>query len=125
MSDKPKSRKSQASKLRLRGFARRLRRNMTGAERALWRLIRKRQLAGYRFLRQKPIAGFICDFVCVARKVIIEVDGGYHDDPLVKDRDARRDIALSDSGYTVLRFRNEECLQRPSMVLQAIYQTLT
>ena len=61
-------------------IARRLRVNQTDAETVLWNRIRNRQIDGYKFVRQVPILGYICDFVCREKRLIIEVDGGQHND---------------------------------------------
>jgi very-short-patch-repair endonuclease len=58
--------------------ARRLRKDMTDAERALWRVLRDRRMAGWRFRRQEPIDRYIVDFGCFEARLIIEVDGGQH-----------------------------------------------
>ena len=55
-----------------------LRKNMTDAERKMWQNLRNRQVGGYKFRRQKPIGPYIVDFVCLEKKIIIEVDGGQH-----------------------------------------------
>ena len=59
-------------------IARRLRVNQTDAEALLWKHIRNRQIDGHKFVRQQPIAGYICDFVCREKLLVIEVDGGQH-----------------------------------------------
>ena len=56
-------------------FVRDLRANMTDAERRLWFLLRNRQLDGHKFRRQHPIGTFVGDFVCIERRLIIELDG--------------------------------------------------
>ena len=61
-------------------IARRLRVNQTDAETVLWNRIRNRQIDGYKFVRQVPILGYICDFVCREQRLIIEVDGGQHNE---------------------------------------------
>src|SRR5690348_15259997 len=61
-------------------FARRLRRDVTDAERKLWHHLRRRQLLGDRFRRQFPIGPYIVDFACLETKLIIEVDGSQHFD---------------------------------------------
>jgi very-short-patch-repair endonuclease len=58
--------------------ARTLRRDSTDAERAMWRLLRSRQLAGYKFRRQLPIGPYIADFACFASRLVVELDGGQH-----------------------------------------------
>ena len=67
--------------------ARDLRQRSTDAERALWMHLRNRQLAGCKFRRQVPIGEYIIDFVCLERKVVIEVDGGHHQEQAPYDTD--------------------------------------
>jgi len=62
----------------IKHHARKLRKNMTDAERLLWQHLRNRQLGGYKFRRQRPIGPYIVDFVCLEKKLVIEVDGGQH-----------------------------------------------
>src|SRR5271169_2746959 len=62
-----------------RDRGRALRREMTEAERRIWRILRARQIDGYRFRRQVPLGRYIADFVCHEARVIVEVDGGQHD----------------------------------------------
>lgn len=96
-------------------LARKLRNNPTPAERKLWSVLRKRRLNGYRFLRQKPIIYnqrnsevyfFIADFYCAEKKLVIEVDGGYHNNQ--KEYDKNRDLVIRQLGLTVLRIKNDE-----------------
>ena len=75
----------------LRERAKQMRREMTPAERKLWYALRDRRLIGYKFRRQMPVGKYIADFVCLNPKVIIEVDGGQHDD---NTYDKRRDTWL-------------------------------
>ncbi|MBI4795626.1 MAG: DUF559 domain-containing protein [Deltaproteobacteria bacterium] len=56
--------------------ARALRQRMTDAERRLWHHLRDRQLGGWKFRRQHPVGPFIVDFICLEKKVVIEVDAG-------------------------------------------------
>jgi len=69
--------------------ARRLRKSPTFTEAALWPLLRDRAVAGLRFRRQVPIGDYVCDFVCLSARLIVEVDGGIH--RLHLERDRRRD----------------------------------
>jgi len=85
--------------------ARRLRRNQTLAEKALWKLVRNRRLGGFKFLRQLPIDRYFADFVCEAGKLIVELDGAVHDGR--EDHDARRTQILELFGYMVLRVPSE------------------
>src|SRR5439155_20949216 len=61
-----------------RGQARKLRNNPTDAEKVLWKHLRLRQVEGHKFRRQQPLGPYIVDFVCLDRKLIVEVDGGQH-----------------------------------------------
>ena len=88
--------------------ARKLRKNMTPQERKIWSIIKNRQFYGYRFRRQFPIGKYIVDFVCRETKIIIEIDGGQHNEPKDILYDKERTEYLNKSGYTVLRFWNNE-----------------
>ena len=98
--------------------ARRLRSNATLCERKLWRFLRARRLGGHRFRRQYPIAGHIADFACVEARVVVELDGNQHADDRVYD--ALRTRRMETNGYRVLRFWNNELLQRRDEVLGVI-----
>ncbi|MFZ0270131.1 endonuclease domain-containing protein [Caulobacter sp.] len=102
--------------------ARRLRQNQTLAEKALWKLVRNRQLGGYRFLRQVPIDRYFADFVCEAGKLIVELDGAVHEER--EDYDERRTQTLELFGYVVLRFPNERVLADPGAVGEDILAVL-
>jgi len=104
------------------GIARRLRINQTDAETALWNRIRNRQIDGHKFVRQMPIDKYICDFVCRERLLIIEVDGGQHNESAA---DVIRDRRLSEEGYKVLRFWNNDVLGNIDGVLEVIQTTLS
>jgi len=103
------------------GFARRLRRDMTDAERKLWHHLRRRQLLGYRFRRQFPIGPYIVDFACLEVNLVIEVDGSQHFDAT---GDVARTQWLHEFGFQVLRFWNNDVLIRAHQVLAVIYETL-
>lgn len=99
-----------------------LRKNPTEAERKLWAHLRLRQLGGYKFRRQHPIGPYIADFICIERKLIIEVDGGQHDDN--KFYDSKRDKWLENKGFRVLRFWNNEVSTYIETVLAVIASEL-
>src|SRR5688500_16803964 len=80
-------------------LARKLRNNATDAEKHLWRSISNRQLGGCKFSRQMPVAGFICDFICRERRLIVEVDGGQHDTQARRDQERTR--SLEAEGFRV------------------------
>jgi very-short-patch-repair endonuclease len=91
---------------------------MTPAEHALWQAIRGRRLGGLKFRRQHPLGPFVVDFVCPPRKLVIELDGEVHDDRVGYDE--ARTEQLSEYGYRVLRFRNQEVLMNLGAVLTRI-----
>jgi very-short-patch-repair endonuclease len=100
----------------LKHRARELRRNMTDAERLLWRGLRRRFL-GAQFRRQVPIGHYIVDFACLRRKLVVEIDGGQH---LGSAADALRDRSLREQGFQVLRFWNHEVMKNERGVLEVI-----
>lgn len=88
--------------------ARALRRQLTNAERKLWSILRQRQLDGLKFRRQVPIGPYIADFVCLERRLIIEVDGGQH--AVAMDEDAARTDWLRAQDFRIIRFWNNDVL---------------
>jgi very-short-patch-repair endonuclease len=100
-----------------------LRSDTTFAEGVLWQALRAEGLPGLRFRRQHAIGRVILDFYCPAVRLAIEVDGGIHDDPAQAERDQARTEALNALGIRVIRFRNEEVVQRLPSVLDRIRQT--
>ncbi len=88
--------------------ARNLRKNSTTQEQKLWELIRNRKLNGLKFVRQYPIGNYIVDFACRQKKIIIELDGGQHNEDANIVYDTERTKYLEDSGYKVIRFWNNE-----------------
>lgn len=88
--------------------ARELRKNMTPQERKLWNIIKNKQFYGYRFRRQFPIGRYIVDFVCRETKIIIEIDGGQHNQPEDIKYDKIRGEFLASEGYQVVRFWNND-----------------
>ena len=98
--------------------ARALRRRQTTAEDVLWQAIRGHKLAGLKFRRQQPMGPYIVDFYCLARNLVIEVDGEIHDQQ--QEYDAARTEYLEAHGATVMRFRNNEILDALPVVLDRI-----
>ncbi|MDO5091357.1 MAG: endonuclease domain-containing protein [Cardiobacteriaceae bacterium] len=99
-------------------FARQLRKNMTDAERHLWRRLRGKQLHGIKFRRQQSIGEYIVDFVSLEHALVIELDGGQH--AVQQHYDAARSAFLQAQGYHVLRFWNHDVLQQTEAVLESI-----
>ena len=89
-------------------------------KRSLWQALRGRRLAGLKFRRQHPFGPFVLDMFCVEPQLVIEVDGGIHATPEQADYDAARTEYLADRGLRVLRFTNEEVMQKLAEVLSRI-----
>jgi very-short-patch-repair endonuclease len=106
------------------GFARELRQKHTDAEKSLWMKLRDRQLEGVKFRRQQPVGAYIVDFASFERKVIVEIDGGQHNEERTKERDEERTMRLEERGYRIVRFWNNEVLTNPEGVLERIRETL-
>ena len=98
-----------------------LRENYTEAEKLLWEYLRNKK-TGYRIRKQHVIYNFITDFVCLSRKVVIELDGKIH--LRQKEYDELRTNTLNEKGYKVIRFTNEEVLTNPENVAIQIKETL-
>jgi very-short-patch-repair endonuclease len=95
-----------------------LRKNPTVAEKCLWQHLRRRQMFEHKFRRQHPVGPYIVDFICLEKKLVVEVDGGQHLDQEAYDE--RRSRFLQEKGYRVLRFWNNQVLQQIQTVLRAI-----
>jgi very-short-patch-repair endonuclease len=93
----------------LKQFAKENRQNETLAEMVLWKFLRGDQL-GIHFRRQHIIGEFIADFICLPLRLIIELDGGYHQLPTQQINDAERTDWLESKGFKVIRFSNEEII---------------
>jgi len=104
--------------------ARTLRKTMSNAERRLWHALRARQLDGVRFRRQHPIGRYIVDFVCLERRLVVEVDGAQHAETNQIAHDARRDRWLEAEGYRVMRVPTAEVRGNIAGVLDTIWGTL-
>ena len=103
--------------------AREMRQNPTEAESVLWNYLSGDKL-GAHFRRQHPVFGYIPDFVCLQKKLIIEIDGGYHMEDEQLGKDEERTNWLNRAGYIVLRFTNEEVLNDIDRVLEDISDTM-
>ena len=99
--------------------AKKLRKNMTGAEEVLWMYLRK-GIGGYKVRRQHPIGIYIVDFFCYKLRLIVEVDGSIHNNSDTKSNDIIRQSDLEKLGYTVIRFNNADIYQHVDTVLNKI-----
>ncbi|MDD5217091.1 MAG: DUF559 domain-containing protein [Candidatus Omnitrophica bacterium] len=109
--------------MEIKKFSRTLRKNMTDAERLLWRHLRMNQIDGCKFRRQSPIGKYVVDFVCFPKKLIIELDGGQHN--AEKQNDRVRDAWLKGQGFQVLRFWNHDVMRNCEGILQEIVKQLS
>jgi very-short-patch-repair endonuclease len=98
-----------------------LRKRPTDAEQLLWKHLRLKQMEGLKFRRQQPIDNYIVDFVCLEKRIVIEVDGGQH--AVQKEADIERDAYLRQQGFDVIRFWNNEILQNINGVLEVIRES--
>ena len=96
----------------------------TEAESIIWDLLKAKSINGHKFRRQHIIKDYIVDFVCLHKKLVIEIDGQYHleDNQIVKDKSRTED--LQNSGYTVVRFSNEEVIGNTAEVIKNIKKLL-
>ena len=107
-----------------RAAAKRLRANTTPHERTLWRALRELPIDGTHFRRQAPIGPYVVDFFCPAKRLVLELDGGHHNDDETAERDRERQIWLERQGYRVVRFWNSEVNDDLPAVLERIYVEL-
>lgn len=98
--------------------AKQLRLDQTDAEARLWYHLRAHRFLGLKFKRQKPVGPYIVDFICLEHGLVIEVDGGQHNEDQAYDQ--RRSQRLAAEGLRVLRFWNDEVLRDTDAVLEQI-----
>ena len=103
----------------LKANARHNRREMTLAEAVMWDVLRD-ALPQFRFRRQHVIGDFIADFVCLAKHLVIEVDGEYHCTEEQQRQDELRTQILEKRGFRVLKFNNQEVLNNVQSVIETI-----
>ena len=103
-------------------FAKHLRRNQTSAEQLVWSELRGRRCGGYKFRRQVPLDKYVVDFLCVAQKLIIEIDGPSHEDS--EDYDSNRTSILESMGYHIIRLTNEDIYEDLDASLETIWYAL-
>ena len=107
-----------------RAAAKKLRVNTTPHERTLWRALKELPVDGTHFRRQAPIGRYVVDFFCPAKRLIIELDGGHHNDDATAKRDSERQAWLEQEGYRVIRFWNSDVSGDLNAVLERIYVEL-
>jgi len=107
--------------MKISSFSKELRKNMTEAEKLLWKRLRNYQLKGFKFRRQEPIGKYVADFVCFEKKIVIELDGSQH---IKSQKDQIRDKWLQSQGFKVLRFWDNEVFENIDGVLQVIFDSV-
>ena len=105
----------------LKEFRAILKENPTDAEKLIWEYLRNKK-TGHKIRRQHVIDNFIVDFVCLPKRVVIEIDGEIHNQQ--KESDALRTITLNEKGFRVIRFSNAEVLSIPIIVALRIKEVL-
>ena len=104
--------------------ARAMRKSLTPQEAHLWGALKRLRADGYHVRRQTPFRGYFLDFVCHARRLVIEVDGGQHADDAQARHDAIRDAVLAREGYTTLRVSNAQVNTNFGGVMETILAAL-
>jgi very-short-patch-repair endonuclease len=102
--------------------ARHLRGESTDAEQRLWGMLRNRRLGGFKFRRQYALGNYIADFVCIERRLVVELDGSQHAD--AAEYDAQRSAWLLKNGYRILRLWNGDLLRDSEIAREAIWAAL-
>ena len=105
-------------------LARNLRKNATIQERRLWNLLKNRQFCNLKFKRQQPVGDYIVDFICKEAKIIIEIDGGQHNEPKNIEYYKTRTEFLNSLGYKVIRFWDNEIYENIDGVLLRLNQEI-
>lgn len=93
-------------------------------EAKLWKLLRAKGVRGFKFKRQVPVGSYIVDFCCRKPKLVIEIDGGQHNDPKNIKSDKARSDYLKNEGYKILRFWNNEVQENIDGIFQTILKNL-
>jgi len=124
LNDKPYNTANPATYGVLKENAKNRRKNPTEAENFLWKNLQNKQFEGYKFRREHIIGDFIVDFVCLAKQLVVEIDGGYHNEKNQQEIDKIRTEYLNDRGFKVIRFTNEDVLYNIEKTLESIKEKL-
>jgi very-short-patch-repair endonuclease len=101
-------------------LAKALRYNLTQSETILW--VKLRECNGLKFRRQQPIGAYIVDFVCFDANLIVEIDGGQHNEPCNKEKDEQRTEWLKSQGFQIARFWNNDVLENVEGIVHEIME---
>jgi very-short-patch-repair endonuclease len=106
---------------KLQPFAQQLRKGLTKSEACLWKYaLKAKQLKGYQFRRQRPILQYIADFFCKELMLIVELDGITHDNEVSRVKDNQREKRLAQAGFKIIRFTDEEVLNKIAGVISEL-----
>jgi very-short-patch-repair endonuclease len=106
------------------GLTRGLRRRQTKTEEMLWSRLRDRRFEGLKFRRQQQIQDYIVDFACLEAKLIIEIDGGQHNEEPFIEEDRLRTVSLEKEGFQVLRFWDSDVSRNLDGILERIKEAV-
>jgi len=95
------------------------------AEAFVWRAVRNRRCDGAKFQRQVPLGNYILDFVCLERRLVVEIDGPSHEVPEQQLADENRDAWLREQGFRVLRLANELVIVSTELAVARIKDAMT
>ena len=110
--------------MEIRKFQKALRFNQTEAESHLWFYWRAKRFGDFKFKRQQIIGPDIVDFVCFKKRLVIELDGGHHQEKEIRLYDVHRTKFLESQGFRVLSFWNNEVFLETAGVLASIFLSL-
>ena len=108
----------------LRRFAREQRANAAQAEAVIWRAVRDRRCEGAKFRRQVALGSFIVDFVCLEKRLVVEIDGPSHESAEQRTKDQERDIWLRGQGFRILRLPNELVIAATALAVERVRAAL-
>ncbi|CAN7169228.1 DUF559 domain-containing protein [Pseudoxanthomonas sp. LjRoot143] len=106
---------------RTRNNAKQLRKGMTDAERKLWKYLRAGRLDGFKFRRQHPVPPYVLDFCCMECGLAVELDGSQHSE----SGDASRSRYLESQGWRIVRFWDNDVLNKTDAVVETIWNLLS
>jgi len=104
----------------LKKYRKQLRNNLTPAEARLWNILKDKKLEGRKFRRQHSIDNMIVDFYCPKERLVIELDGNVHFNPVSENTDQIRDQKLKSFGLKILRFENRMVFEKPEIIIMSI-----
>lgn len=105
-------------------FRRKLRREMTPAEKLFWAKVVANQFYNLKFRRQHAVGNYIVDFYCPEKKLIVEIDGDTHAETLAMANDVSRENYLRSFGYSVVRYNNRDVINNIDGVLEDLFQRI-